>query len=336
MRTDKEKEIVFVAGLGSTGSSALVDLLKEVETYFVLDNEFRLFVDPGGLINLRDSLVENWSVFQSDIAIKNFNKMIKSLSSKWRSPNSHIDHTKFLDKEFLNLSKKYINSLTDIDYNGLWYGIDNIWLRQINKIPFIYDSRIFSKKMYIGKKLNEDDFNSLTNNYIKSMIEYCLLKNHKKHFCFNENLSCMFPKKILDMVPNSKIINIVRDPKDVYADSLRVNWLAIPKDKKKYIKWQLSVYNGWMEVEDKARIWDPNSSKLKVIKFEDFIFDYNRTIKSVFDFLNIDKKNHTMKRKFLDPSLSMKNVGQWKDMISKEDANMIDSQFEEFYKRYNY
>jgi len=35
-------------------------------------DEFRLFVDPGGLINLRDALVENWSVFQTDMAIRNF------------------------------------------------------------------------------------------------------------------------------------------------------------------------------------------------------------------------------------------------------------------------
>ena len=38
------------------------------------------------------------------------------------------------------------------------------------------------------------------------------------------------------MVPDAKIINVIRDPKDVYADSLRVKWLAIPKDKSKYIK----------------------------------------------------------------------------------------------------
>ena len=107
----KENDIIFVAGLGSTGSSALVDLLKEIEDFFVLDNEFRLFVDPGGLVNLRDSLVDNWSIFQSDIAIKNFKAMVKSLSSRWRSPNSHIDHTKFLDGSVV-VPRRVISVLT--------------------------------------------------------------------------------------------------------------------------------------------------------------------------------------------------------------------------------
>ena len=332
----KKNEIIFVAGLGSTGSSALVDLLKEVKSFFVLDNEFRLFVDPGGLVNLRDSLVDNWSIFQSDIAIKNFKAMIKSLSSKWRSPNSHIDHTKFLDGQFNSLSDDYINSLINIKYNGLWYGIDNIWLRQINKIPFIFNSRLFTKKMYVGKKISLEEFNSITSNYVNSMVQYCLDKNNKKHFCFNENLSCMFSKKILDMVPNAKIINVIRDPKDVYADSLRVKWLAIPKDKSKYIKWQLSVYNGWMQAEDDIRKWDPYSEKVKVIKFEDLILDYDKTVHSVFNFLNINTKNHLLKNKFLNPLISKKNVGQWKNMISKEDAEIFDFKFEHFYKRYNY
>ena len=67
-----ENKIFFAAGLGSTGSSALVDLLKEVDGFYSMHDEFRLFVDPGGLINLRDALVENWSVFQTDMAIRNF------------------------------------------------------------------------------------------------------------------------------------------------------------------------------------------------------------------------------------------------------------------------
>lgn len=329
-------QIVFVAGLGSTGSSALIDLLREVRTYYTLENEFRLFVDPGGLVNLRDALVDNWSVFQSDIAIKNFKKMVLSLSSKWRSPNSHIDHTRFIDNQFIKQSNEYIDSLTELHFRGLWYGIDNIWLRQINKIPFFNRRKWTTKPVYVGKKLSDEQFNDLTYSYIKSMIDYCLEKEGKKHFCFNENLSCMFPEKILKMVPGSKIINIIRDPKDVYADSVRVKWLAIPENKKEYIKWQLAVYNGWMKVEELARKWDPDCEKLRVVKFEELVLKYDETVKSIFEFLSINKNDHIMKRKFLNPSISSKNIGQWKKLITQEEAQIFDSDFKQFYKHYYY
>lgn len=51
----------------------------------------------------------------------------------------------------------------------------------------------------------------------------------------------MFPEKIFNMLPNSKMVLVIRDPKDVYADSLRVKWAAIPEDPKEFIKWQIAV-----------------------------------------------------------------------------------------------
>lgn len=329
-------EITFVAGLGSTGSSALVDLLKEVKTYYILENEFRLFVDPGGLVNLRDALVDNWSIFQSDIAIKNFNKFVKSMTSKFRSPNSHIDHTKYLDNEFLAQSNNYVNKLTNLHFKGIWYGIDNIFIRQLHKIPFVFKHRLFTKPMYVGKKLTLDEFNKITNEYILSMINYSLQKSNKIHFCFNENMSCMFPNKILDMVPGAKIINVIRDPKDVYADSKRVKWLAIPGNTKDYIKWQIAVYNGWMEVEEQFRKREPDCKKLIIIKFEDLVLKYDETVKSIFELLNINKNDHIMKKKFLNPSISSRNVGQWRKLFTKEEEKLFNIKFQEFYDRYDY
>jgi hypothetical protein len=285
----KNKNIVFVAGLGSTGSSALIDLFKEVDSYFTFENEFRLFVDPGGLINLRDALVDNWSIFQSDAAIRNFRKFARSLTSKWRSPNSHIDHTLILGDNFWEETEKYIKNLTSIEYDGIWYGIDNIWARQLNKIPFFYRGKLTSKKMYIGKKLSDEEFNKKTNTYISNLINYCLDTNNKTNFCFDENLSCMFPEKILNIMPGSKIILVIRHPKDVLYTSKQLKWLAIPENTTDFIKWQLDVYNGWMEVEDRVRKWDPDSEKVMVVKFEDIIVNYDSAVAKVFNFFRYQK-----------------------------------------------
>jgi len=333
---ENNKQTVFVAGLGSTGSSALIDLLKEVSTYYVWEQEFRLFVDPGGLVNLRDAMVDNWSVFQTDIAIKNFRKLALSLSSNWRSPNSHINHSKYLGKNFINYADNYIDSITDIKFKGIWYGIDNIWIRQLHKLPIINKFRLLTKQMYVGKKLTDSQFNEKTYNFIKSIVNYCVKSEQKANFCFNENLSCMFPDKILKMVPGGKIINIIRDPKDVYADSIRVKWLAIPKNKNEYIKWQMSVYKGYMEVEEKARKWDPDSKSLKTIKFEDLIQKYDDTVEEIFQFLEIDKNDHKLKKSFLNPSLSLKNIGQWKTILSIEEIEFFDKNFKDFYINYHY
>ena len=190
--------------------------------------------------------------------------------------------------------------------------------------------------MYVGKKLTDSQFNEKTYNFIKSIVNYCVKSEQKANFCFNENLSCMFPDKILKMVPGGKIINIIRDPKDVYADSIRVKWLAIPKNKNEYIKWQMSVYKGYMEVEEKTRKWDPDSKLLKTIKFEDLIQKYDDTVEEIFQFLEIDKNDHKLKKSFLNPSLSLKNIGQWKTKLSIEEIEFFDKNFKDFYINYHY
>ena len=54
----------------------------------------------------------------------------------------------------------------------------------------------------------------------------------------------------------------------------------------KYLKWQTSIYKGWIKVEDRIR--KEGLETLKVIRFEDLILDYEKTITDVFDFLSIN------------------------------------------------
>ena len=331
-----QNNIMFAAGLGSTGSSALVDLLKEVDGFYSMDDEFRLFVDPGGLVTLRDALVENWTVFQSDVAIREFKRMIWSLSRKKRSPYTALDHRKYFDKEFEKCADDFISKLTDLEFRGFWYGIDNIWMRQLNKIVGLPRTRFNSKKMYLGKNVSENEFNQCASEFIQSLVEYVLRKESRSYFCFNENLSCMMPSKVLGMVPGSKMILVIRDPKDVYADSLRVKWPAIPQDPSEYIKWQIAVYQGWMNVESSQVRSSELSTSLMVVRFEDLVINYNETVDLIFDFLEIDKSQHTSKGQYFNPSRSIKNIGQWKDVLSKDVVDLFDAELDFFYSYYKY
>ena len=44
------------------------------------------------------------------------------------------------------------------------------------------------------------------------------------------------------MHPDARIILVIRDALDVYADSLRVGWLAMPYEIQQFIEWQNSMY----------------------------------------------------------------------------------------------
>jgi len=331
-----KNEIVFIAALGATGSSAVIDLLKEVKTYFVLESEFRLFVDPGGLINLRDALVENWSIFQTDIAFKNFLRLIKKLNTKFISPYSVLGHSKYFGKEFMLQSKKFVNNLLDFDYRGLWYGVDTLLKRQLNKYSLFYRKKFITKPIYVGKKITDEEFNKIADDYIKSLIIYCLIKYQKQHFCFNENFTSMNPFKILNMVSNSKMLVVLRDPRDVFCYVKQDKWCAAPREVHEFIRWELAIYNRWIEIEEEIRKKDPNEQNIKIIRFEDLIVKYDKLIQELFKFLSVREEDHVLKKSFLKPEVSIRNVGLWRRILSNDEISEMDKAFTHIYDRYNY
>ncbi len=332
----ENREIIFVAGLGATGSSAVVDLLKEVHSYFVFENEFRLFVDPGGLINLRDAIVDNWSLFQADFAIKNYKKMVKAINNRFRSPYSTLGHNKYLDNELIKQTNRYINNLTEVKYAGLWYGIDNLISRQLNKLKWFTRKKIISKNIYVAKQFSEDEFNNETYKYMKTLINYCLKKYKAKHFCFNENLSCMFPEKILKMVQGSKLLLVIREPRDVYATALKNKWPVAPLKSEDFLKWELAIFNRWMKIHERLVKKDPKEKKYKVLKFEELIKEYDRVVPEIFQFCGVDVEDHIEKKKYLNPQISIKNVGLWENVLGEEESDKIYNSFKHFYERYDY
>ncbi len=68
----KNFRYILIAGYGWSGSSAVVDLLNEIDGFYEPHVEFRLLKDPYGLIDLRHALVEHWDILNSDIAIRDF------------------------------------------------------------------------------------------------------------------------------------------------------------------------------------------------------------------------------------------------------------------------
>ncbi|MBE8564349.1 sulfotransferase [Vibrio sp. OPT20] len=332
----KDNQLIFAAGLGSTGSSALVDLLKEVDGFYSMDDEFRMFVDPGGIISLRDALVDNWSIFQSDVAIRNFIAMSKSINSKYKSPYISLEHKNWFGTSFSNKCDDFIGNLIELEFDGVWYGIDSLLMRKLNRFKTLRKSRFGSKRMYVGKNLSDEEFSKYVQDFIDNLVEPVLKSRGANRFCFNENLSCMFPEKILNMLPHAKMILVVRDPKDVFADSLRVKWAAIPESTEEFIKWQTLVYQGWMKVQMKVENNPALASRIMVVKFEDLIENYEDLVPKIFGFLNIDPDEHVRKKQFLLPELSGKNIGQWRGVLSKSDIDKFDHDLKFFYEYYQY
>ena len=75
---------------------------------------------------------------------------------------------------------------------------------------------------------------------------------------------------------------------------------------------------------------EKNDHRVLRINFEDLIYKYDDTKKTVFDFLDIDESDHINKFKYFDPKVSIKNVGIWKKHENQDDMNKIYEELKEY------
>ena len=103
MQKKSEPQIIIGGGFGSSGLSALMDLLREVEGVFITPQEFAMFNDPDGLISLESAILDNWSIFQGNVAITRFRNLALALNKKYRNPYPGLAYSRYLGKAFLSI-----------------------------------------------------------------------------------------------------------------------------------------------------------------------------------------------------------------------------------------
>ncbi|MDA3850451.1 MAG: hypothetical protein PF447_04195 [Spirochaetaceae bacterium] len=167
----EHRKKVIIGGFAGSGSSAVVDLLSEVEGHYTLGREFRLTNDPDGIIDLEHSLLDSWSPYKSDMALKRFDSFITRLGTKNKYPYINQNFTKTFTKDFIRLSKEYINNLKAFSYCGIWVGINNPYTRFLKKLYKYIKFPIEKRLPQIHIAYPEEDFFYITRDYLESLIK---------------------------------------------------------------------------------------------------------------------------------------------------------------------
>ena len=307
MRMD-DQQLTFVAGLGSSGSSAVCDVLSEYSGAYAPKEEWRIWVDPHCLLDLARTLQSSDSLFATTTAITEFDSVTKAIYSVGLGRYSHLRLTKGHADCIHSIRERVMSCLIDEEYSGLWYGNSNFFNSKLNFLlgRSFWKSRFINKRMYLcNSKGKIKDFFCELGELVEASLSDLSKANSINHFIVNENFSIFFAEEIFRMHPNAKIILTVRNPLDVYSDSKRVGWLAMPYDIHQFIKWQNSMCSQVREIYLKF------PEKIFVQPFETLVSEYERSVGSLSIFLGLDITQHDTKTIF-KPEESAVNVEQWK------------------------
>lgn len=322
----KKHQVVIIGGFGGSGSSAVVDLLSEFNIFKYFNTEFRLLVDPDGIMNLENNLVNNWSPYQSDMAIRRFKRLIKALSGIYKFPYLGVNHTKNLNKEFLSISNKYISKLISFSYNGMWYGLNNpIWFMcKILKHKLGLNFIDYYKPIYISFK--KDQFIEITKNYLEQLFKINVDKK-KRYIILDEGYASLNPDRVLKYFDSAKMIIVHRDPRDTFVGALKNGFHFIPHEIRAFINWYECL-------QQQTRSCTEENDKILRLNFEDLVLKHDESLKTILKFLNARNCKQLQKKRYFNPNISIKNIGIWKEHNNQYEIDLIYNNLKEYCYKY--
>ena len=312
---------VSVTGFYGTGSSAVLELLKEYKDAHAVPEtgcpyEHATFYVPGGLYDLVTLLSVGNSPLQSDYVMNNFVSKMHQLNDYnylWFGSFNTLTGNKFME-----IVDEFVNSISEnrkgTNYNHvvktrfspfkalLQFGAHLIFKKSFGKygVGYVYDNN----PVYYANPSPEElykEVQKFTNNYFK------LFEAKDSQLDIYDHL--IWPQQVDSHAAcfNSdfKIIVVDRDPRDVYISDQFI-WSRPPmgrgvphfsKDPNVFIReWKRTVLN---------KFKNPN---VLSIHFEDLVYNYENTVKRIENHLGIASNLHVVPKKYFDPAKSIENT----------------------------
>lgn len=328
---------ISCASYYGTGSSAITDYVSEFSNVFSFtDEEFRFIQDPDGISDLEFNLVECFNRHNSGHALKRYKKLVDFY-------NGNIFGKKYrfyFGENWEKISNRYIEELTDFTFHGWWqYDL-------YDKGTFYYfRKRILNKLLHktIWKNNPERTLNTM-----KNEITYASHPSEEKFLkCTQEYIKTLFssvtpaeynimmvdqllppmnlPRYLRYFNNNIQVIVVDRDPRDLFVLDKYV-WKdgIIPSNVKTFCKW-------YRYTREHRKTENMDTKQIKFVRFEDLVYKYNEITPDIRNWLKLDEKYHTRKRKFFDPNKSKNNTKIWSQYPqSKEEIKYIEKNLTEY------
>ena len=321
MKLNKHNFIITTSP-GNSGGGAILDFLRTQKNFVspFLNQEFRLFNDPGGLNELYFFLYEYFSPNNCSEALYKFLQYIDGANKMYFTDNGV--QKKIYTNHLKKLSKIFVKKIIKVSYKALpfykFHSLDNYQKFQIKLLKKInLQKRIQSKNFDMILPVDEKEYNRNLLIFLEKIIKNALQQNNlriKKNILLDQANSFFLPNQFDNYNLNSKIIRVTRDPRSVFYSMKFRKAGAFPGyDIYKFINWYKEIMNIY---EKRSKKNDKNCLNLR---FEDFVNNYEKTSTKIGKYLNV--KNLDLNR--FDIKKTKFNAYKAKRLLSDSEQNLI-------------
>ena len=317
---ETKKNYICVSGYSASGSSAVVDLLKEFDNVFECSAEIRIIQDPYGIRQLERALTDDWNEISSSAAINDFLWLCKKCAKKGGGKNPFapcgLSYSRKICSGFYSLSLRFIEKISDYKYKSDYY----CQKFKKNYFRYVFDRIRLGLELKSKRKLRianrrtglcyfshptHDFFENAVREYFDSIFSSAFDKG-ANYIVLDQAISVNDPDAVSRYFNNGKLIIVDRDPRDMFIDDI-VNWGNVFENLSSKEAGERFV------IRHKAmRSSISNSKNILYIKFEDLVLKYDETVLAVLEFLEMDNHAHVKKGAFFKPQVSKNNIGIWR------------------------
>ena len=340
---------IFVTGFYGTGSSAVIDLLSEfdgVDVALGRRYEHCLFLGQSCLLDMYQRLfgpVSNRMI--QDRAINDFIDEMKRQNNYdfgWYGSYKKLFGTKFFDAvtEFVNSISVESNDSGIAHAKGVRFSFVHAVLQigaailkgyKITKLgrKYLYDNR---QMRYLTA--TENEFIASARKFIDTYFELCEKEETEiyDHILLPEQCGAM-----KNIFTNEKLIIVDRDPRDIYLSSYYVwNTVRCGRQRPPFPDGIDAFCKMWKSVHTKT-YENADCTRVKIVKFEDLIYDYDRSVKEIAEFCELDEKAHKRKKETFNPADSIKNTQVFlKSDEFGEETEILENNLSEYLYKFPY
>jgi hypothetical protein len=333
---------VDVSGVGNTGKSAVVDLLREIDGLWVPEYwfEFDFIRLPGGLLDLRHALVEDWSPIRSHDAWLRFRDVVRHVGvdpRPWQISDTLVSTSQRYDRRFagrfVKLALDFADSFrvgtfkSEWPYDALRDGAGERLVRKVLRRAGL--RRSITRPVHL---IDGADFDAKATRLLDD-LHRTIVPATTEAMVFNNGFEPFHPQPGLDMLAGSRQIVVTRDPRDIYVSGLSAHNVS-GADKSLVAFDNDGLSKSFQATDDLAmfvrrfRLYHEHlalpDARILRIGFEHIMCDYDHSVAQILSFLEIDPARHVRPLTMLDPEKSGRNIGLWKTFSRRDEIAYIE------------
>lgn len=326
---DTPSKVLFVSGTGRSGTNITKKIFSLSPDVAALPFEYRFTIDPRGVVDFLNAYPQGWSPFWPDQKINDFIHFLSDLGAQSNEKKAAVDCAMGEDSIGLNVSHPayagwelekwipgYQSFVDDLKNELVAFKYDAVW-------PGTKEGQ-HKNQMLFAKHKSRKELLDILGRFLERITQSILQKSDKTVFLEDNTYSILFSKDLCDLYPNSRLLHIIRDPRDVLSSVMQQRWT--PSELEHTILWYKEIMKRWdSQREQLPKAW------FKEVKFEDIVSHPNKKLQEIADFFGI-----TLTDEMLKTDLTNSHIGRYRDSFSSEQLNRIEFELQTYIKRYNY